>query len=302
MLLDTASSFPDDALPPKHRFLAGGGAATRLILQRDWTDHWLGPPEGWPESLKAALSLVLNSPESMILMWGREELTFFFNETYFPLLGPRLPWAMGAPFTEVWADGLEQARPIIDDAFAGRSKRFIDLPWRLNTDRGARDTWWTFSYSRVLGADGEIAGLFIFTNETTARVLADAAAKESQEKLRLETERQRLSLQQMPGFAAILAGPDQIFEYVNDAYVSIFGARDFIGRSIREVFPDIEGQGYHELLDRVYATGQPFSGQALPLRLRGETVEQFIDLLFQPIRDGAGEVTGIFIGGYDITD
>ncbi len=40
------------------------------------------------------------------------------------------------------------------------------------------------SYSRVLDAEGEIAGLFIFTNETTARVLADAALKESQAQLK----------------------------------------------------------------------------------------------------------------------
>ncbi|WP_083925608.1 hybrid sensor histidine kinase/response regulator [Sphingomonas sp. Mn802worker] len=177
-----------DPLPPGLRFLAGGGAATALILARDWRDHPLGPPEGWPTALKTALSLILNSPESMILSWGRNDLFFFFNETYFPLLGPRLDWAMGARFAEVWADALEQAMPIVRDAFDGRSQRFTDLPWKLDTDRGAADTWWTFSYSRVLDEAGEIAGLFIFTNETTTRVLADAALRESEERLRLVIE------------------------------------------------------------------------------------------------------------------
>ena len=78
-----SDSFRDPAsLPPRLRFLAGGGEATRLILARDWSNHPLGPPEGWPVSLKSTLSTVLNSPESMILSWGREELFFFFNETY----------------------------------------------------------------------------------------------------------------------------------------------------------------------------------------------------------------------------
>lgn len=165
------------------RFLSGGGEAARLILERDWTGHPLGKPETWPEGLKVALSLLLNSPESMLLAWGREHLTFFFNDTYIPLLGPRRDWAMGTPFKEVWSDAWEQAKPIIDEAFAGQSQRFNDLPWNLDTDRGAADTWFTFSYSRVLDADGEIAGLFVFTNETTARVLADAALKESQAQL-----------------------------------------------------------------------------------------------------------------------
>lgn len=167
-------------LPANLRFLAGGGLATEMILARDWTGHPLGDPAGWPSALKTALSMVLNSPESMILAWGHDTLTFFFNETYFPLLGPRLSTAMGAPFAEVWSDAWAQAAPIIDEAFSGRSQRFVDLPWKLATDRGAEDTWWTFSYSRILDADGRIAGLLIFTNETTQRVLTDAALRSSE--------------------------------------------------------------------------------------------------------------------------
>ncbi len=64
----------------------------------------------------------------MILAWGREELTFFFNDTYIPLLGPRRDWAMGTPFKDVWSDAWEQAKPIIDQAFSGQSQRFNDLP------------------------------------------------------------------------------------------------------------------------------------------------------------------------------
>ena len=171
------------SLPTTLRFLAGGGEATRLILEREWTGHPLGLPEAWPDALKMSLSTVLNSPESMILAWGSDRLTFFFNETYFPLLGPRLSWAMGSPFEEVWADAWDQAKPIIDQAFAGRSQRFVDMPWKLDTDRGQADTWFTFSYSRILDPQGEVAGLCIFTNETTDRVLADAALAKSQAEL-----------------------------------------------------------------------------------------------------------------------
>ena len=176
------------ALPRSLGFLAGGGDATRLILARDWSGHLLGDPASWPDTLKSNLSTVLNSPESMILAWGREDMTFFFNETYFPLLGPRVSWAMGAPFRQVWADAWEQAKPIIDEAFAGRSKRFTDLPWTLDTDRGPASTWFTFSYSRVLDPFGEVTGLFVFTNDTTERVLADSALRQSEERLRLVIE------------------------------------------------------------------------------------------------------------------
>lgn len=145
----TISTDRDPAPLPEHLgFLAGGGLATRLILDRDWTVQPLGEPATWPDGLKATLSAILNSPESMILVWGWDELTFFFNETYFPLLGPHLSWAMGAPFQEVWADAWEQAKPIVDDAFAGRNQRFNDLPWKFDTDSRVEDTWFMFPYSR----------------------------------------------------------------------------------------------------------------------------------------------------------
>ncbi|MBB4153368.1 PAS domain S-box-containing protein [Sphingomonas jinjuensis] len=228
-------------LPPHLGFLAGGGEATQLILARDWTDHPLGPPERWPAPFKTALSLLLNSPESMILCWGAEELFFFFNETYFPLLGPRLSWAMGSRMDQVWADAWDQAKPIIDDAFAGRSQRFTDLPWKLATDRGAADTWWSFSYSRVLGETGDIVGLFIFTNETTKRVLADRALADSQEELRAlneDLERQvaqrtaeRDRMWSVSPDLMVLVSHDGHWSAVNPAWTSILGyeAHELIG-------------------------------------------------------------------------
>jgi PAS domain S-box-containing protein len=186
--METGLSSDPGSLDGDLRFLAGGGKASLLILERDWSTHPLGSPTGWPDILKSNLSIVLNSPESIILAWGSDELSFFFNEAYFPLLGPRVSWAMGTPFQVVWADAWEQAKPIIDEAFAGRSQRFTDSPWKLDTDRGAAETWFTFSYSRILDQHGDIAGLFIFTNETTERIRADAALRQSEERLRLVVE------------------------------------------------------------------------------------------------------------------
>ncbi len=238
-------------LPGDLRFLGGGGRATSLILARDWTRHPLGPPAGWPDALKATLSTILNSPESMILAWGRDELTFFFNDAYSPLLGPRLSWAMGAPFREVWADALDQAMPIIEDAFAGNSRRFTDLPWKLDTDRGVADTWFTFSYSRILGASGDIAGLFIFTNETTARVLADRALADSQaelialnatlERQVVERTAERDRMWDTSPDLMLVIDFDGIFRRVNPAWTTLLGydEAELIGHHVNDfVVPD----------------------------------------------------------------
>ena len=117
-----------------------------------------------------------------------------------------------------------------------------------------------------------------------------------------DAERQRLFLQQMPGFVAVLTGPDHVFTYVNDAYVAIGGRRDYVGRNVRDVFPELVRQGFYQLLDKVYSSGEPFIAKAIPVHLTNQSEDRFIDLLYQPIRDDHGSTIGIFVGGYDITE
>jgi PAS domain-containing protein len=131
--------------------------------------------------------------------------------------------------------------------------------------------------------------------ETTARILADRRAA-------AEQDRQRRLLGQMPGFAAVMSGPEHVFEYVNEAYQAISGRSDIVGRSVRDAFPDLAGQGYFELLDQVYATGERFVTRGRELRLQGSAEARYIDFVYEPIRDERGEVTGVFIGGYEVTD
>ncbi|OAS24683.1 hybrid sensor histidine kinase/response regulator [Methylobacterium platani] len=259
-----------DPLP----FLAGGGRAAAMIRARDWSGHPLGPPGTWPEALRTALSLVLNSPESMILAWG-PDLHFFFNETYFPLLGPRLDWAMGERFDRVWADGWEQAKPIIDDALAGRSRRFVDLPWKLGTDRGEADTWWTFSYSRVLDGAGGVAGLFILTNETTAQVTATRRLRESEAVARENIQRVQLAL----GAGAIIGTwfwdlPTDRFT-VDEAFARSFGLDPTLGREglsleqvIETVHPD-DRAGLIAAIDAVVIRGGAYAHQYRTRRADG---------------------------------
>ncbi|MFF8801930.1 MULTISPECIES: PAS domain S-box protein [unclassified Methylobacterium] len=288
-------------------FLAGGGEAARMIAERDWTDHPLGQPETWPESLRTALSLVLNSPESMILAWG-PDLTFFFNDTYFPLLGPRLSWAMGERFDRVWADAWDQAKPIIDDAFAGRSRRFEDLPWTLATDRGEAQTWWSFSYSRVLDGEGRIAGLFIFTNETTKRVRTEALQREGEAALRRSESLLAATLEGLP-VGVIIADADGRIVRDNAANREIWGIPPETG----------SWEGYGDWVGYWPETGARLRaeewGMARAL-LNGETVRgELVEIerfdgggrrLFlnnaAPIRDRAGNIVGGVVAELDVTE
>ena len=63
-------------------------------------------------------------------------------------------------------------------------------------------------------------------------------------------------IRQAPAFIALLHGPDHVFEVVNDQSYQLVGQRDIIGRAVLDALPEVSGQGYVELLDRVLQTGE----------------------------------------------
>jgi PAS domain S-box-containing protein len=109
-----------------------------------------------------------------------------------------------------------------------------------------------------------------------------------------------------PAFMAVLKGPKHVYELVNDAHAQLVGSRELMGRSVRENFPEVEGQGIYELLDKVYQTGEPFSGKNVRVTLQRQPdklpEERILELVFQPTRNADGSVSGVFVHGIDRTE
>ena len=110
---------------------------------------------------------------------------------------------------------------------------------------------------------------------------------------------------QAPAMICILRGPEHIFDRANENYFKIVGDRDIIGKPVREALPELEGQGFYEMLDEVYETGEAFIGNEIPVKLdngEAELKNAFLDFVYQPIMDADGEVSGIFVHAIDITE
>ena len=112
--------------------------------------------------------------------------------------------------------------------------------------------------------------------------------------------------QNSPNAMALLRGSDLVIEHINAAYRAFVGDRDIVGKPVRAALPEVEGQGFFEMLDGVLATGQPVRLRRTPLMLAsgpcGRLEQRYIDRTYQPIRDAAGTVVGVFAEGVDVTD
>ncbi|WP_162863262.1 PAS domain-containing protein, partial [Pseudomonas viridiflava] len=238
-------------------FPAGSSEAAETIRNKDWTQTSLGPVDQWPAALKNALNLILNSPESMYLLWGRE-LIFFHNDAYAPILGPRKERAIGALMHELWADVWDQVLPLVEQALNGQAGRWQDMPLTMARFGEIEQTWWSFSFSPLIDEHGVTVGMFCATNETTQHVLDQRALQASESKRHelieelIEHEKQQTAkLEQrtleLDTFWKISPDPlamldfNGIFLRVNPAWTALLGRteRELIGTSIMDLLhPD----------------------------------------------------------------
>ena len=283
-------------------FLDGGGEMGALIRAHDWARTSLGPPENWPQPLRTAIRLLLNTGHPMYVWWG-PDLLCFYNDAYRRSIGPeRHPSSLGRPAREVWAEIWPIIGPQIEQVTSGGGATWQENALVPITRNGRlEEVYWTYSYGPIddESAPNGIGGVLVVCTETTEQVLSQRRATE-------DIEHMAQLFEQAPGFVAVLRGADHVFEFANPAYIKVVGRSDLIGRPVRAVFPDLEGQGFFELLDSVYKTGEAYSshGAAITLQPSPDSPARrlLIDFVYQPIKDRNGVVTGIFVQGSDVTE
>jgi PAS domain S-box-containing protein len=281
-----------------HPFLQGGGQLAQIIASFNWGATPLGPIDGWPQSLKTTIALILRSPVPIVTLWG-EEGVMIYNDGYSIFAAGRHPASLGANVREAWPEVADFNDHVIKVGLAGDTLAYTDQELTLHRSGKPEQVWMNLDYSPITDEQGKPVGVMVIVVETTAKVKAER-------RLRNEGERLRIMFEQAPGFMAMLSGPDHVFTLTNPAYLDLIGQREVIGLPLREALPEAQAQGFVELLDRLYASGDTWSGSAVPFTI-GATAdtpsrERFLDFVYQPVRDDSGAVLGIFVQGADVTD
>lgn len=265
----------------------------------DWASHPLGPPQHWPDALRMALSLCLNSSFPTAVYWG-PELYVLYNDAWSEIPAEKHPWILGKPAREGWSD----IWPIVGPQFttvleSGEGLALYEQMLPMVRGGHPTETWWNYSFTPIRNADHSIGGVFNQGNEVTGLVHA-------RRKRQAEIERWRELFRQAPAGVALLRGPRHVFEFTNDAYRRLIGGREVVGQTVAEAVPEAQAQGFVKLLDGVYRTGEPWVGTSVSLKLRSSPgapeEDRVVDFIYQPMRDAAGEIDGILVLVTDVTD
>lgn len=184
---------------------------------------------------------------------------------------------------------------------------------------GFEDRIWSATHTPIRDETGATRYILQHTQDVTAiQRLKDAvfgsrsATMISDEVLRRAETVQSQSRQlrnlflQAPSFMAVLRGPDHVFDLANNAYAQLIGHREVTGLPLRVALPEVERQGFVDLLDRVLATREAFVGRRVRVALQrsagAELEERYLDFIYQPIIEPDGTASGIFVEGVDMTE
>ncbi len=150
--------------------------------------------------------------------------------------------------------------------------------------------------------DGERVWLALLRDVTDIDVARRERA--AQAATQLAESRLREIIGQAPVAIAVLRGSRLTYDIANERYEELIGYRKVVGKTVREALPELEGQGIYELLDQVFATGEPYIGSELPLMIErrpGSVEETYFSFVYHPLREPEGTVSAVAIVATDVT-
>ncbi len=170
-------------VPSSADFLAGGGEMGALMRQHDWSLTPLGRPATWPQSLRTAVRLLLNTNHPMFIWWG-PHLTQFYNDGYRQTMGPeRHPSALGQNGRECWAEIWDIIGPQIEQVMSGGGATWHENQLVPVTRHGRLEqVYWTYGFSPIDEDDG-VGGVLVVCRDVTKDYLAASALREREAEL-----------------------------------------------------------------------------------------------------------------------
>lgn len=160
-----------------NNWLQGAGEMKQIIRSTDWSAHPLGPVSSWPQTLKTALGICLNSKFPMLVWWGKD-LFVFYNDTYIPFCGLKHPLFLGKPAREQWAEIWESLEPLTRQVLTtGHATWAQNMQLFMNRRGFCEETYFTFSYSPIIDETNEVVGIINPCQETTEQVLSERRFK-----------------------------------------------------------------------------------------------------------------------------
>lgn len=256
--------------------------------------------ENIENSEKKFRSLIEQAPVATCLFVGRELRIEVANDLMIRFWGQG-DAVIGKPLREAVPelDG-QPFFDILDNCFVtGRTYEAINTAARLSVDGVAGVYYFDFIYKPLFDEKGEVYAIMEMATEVTARVLAQQKIEKSQRDL--------LALFEEAPVAIATHSGDEAFSFLtaNAAYGILVGRKpaELIGRPLLQALPELQGQGFDDLLKEVLSSGKPYTANEVAVHLQRHYGPEtaYVNLSYVPRRGVDNRINGILVTATDVT-
>ena len=157
---------------PEFQWPRGGGETGALIRTFDWAATGLGPIDLWPQSLKTATDILLQTPVPIVMLWGPDGV-MIYNDAYSIFAGKRHPQLLGSKVLEGWPEVADFNANVMKVGLAGGTLAYRKTQLVLFRNGAPEEVFLDLDYSPVLDEHGVPAGVLAIVFDITERVRAD---------------------------------------------------------------------------------------------------------------------------------
>lgn len=277
------------------------GEVGKLIYTYNWAATPLGPLDNWPTALRFSLNTLLHANIPMVLFWG-EHAYCFYNEAFRLILpdGLEQTLRLGQRGAESWQDAWDKIQPAINQVLReGASSSNTLIPVQFRGHGNTSEVCRMGHFSPVHGENGIPAGVLV--------ICAAMPAGDNQPGQPINGEQHfRAIMEQATNPIFILKGEDMKLEIANEAIFNIWKVgKEAIGKPFREILPEMEQQGFLDMLKDVYHHNRTITGKELPAvfnRADGSTEKLYFNFVYQPYKDIDGTTSGVLVIAHNVTE
>jgi two-component system CheB/CheR fusion protein len=252
------------------------------------------------ELLERFQNLVMQAPVAMCILKGEDHIVETANEYYIKLLAKDTGFIdkpIISSMPELESQGILE---LLDNVLKTGSPYYgYEKKLMLFRNGITAPCYFNFVYQPVRELDQTVTGIIVVVAEVTDQVVA-------RKKMEAQAKLVKDLMMSAPGFVCTLEGQQHVYGLVNEKYQSLFGKRALKGRPILSALPELNGQGFDVILDKVFNTGEPYLGIDVPVTLaRDENLvpeERYFNFSYQPMYDENKTIFSILVFGYEVTE
>lgn len=242
---------------------------------------------------------VKQAPVGIIILRGKEYMVEMVNDAYMQIVDFTESEFVGHPLFDLIPEAKESTLSLMDHVLeTGESYHGYEVTVPLRRNDRIEFCNFDFVYHPLKEDDGTISGMIVTVTDVTEKVASRRKIEESEKRF-------RTTVQQAPVAIAIFRGRDYVAEMANEAYLELIDRKEdeLIGHPLFESLPEVK-EIVKPLLDGVFNTGIPFHGNeiAAPIKRNGKIGIFNFDLLYHPLKEEDGTISGIIVTATEVTE